>query len=101
MAALSYGGAEVSAYLKVELTAAQQVELRAMRDRDPKPYLREKAAAILKVAAGQSATAVGKDGLLKPHTAQTISQWASAYLTNGRAGLLVKAGRGRKPAFSP
>jgi hypothetical protein len=72
----------MSSYLKVELAAAQRVELQVMRNRDPKPYLREKAAAILKVVAGHSATAVGKDGLLKPHTAQTINQWATAYLTD-------------------
>lgn len=91
----------MSGYLKVVLTPAQQRDLQHIRDRDHHPYLRERAAAILKVAAGQSASEVAYTALLRRHQPETISKWCKAYLNDGRAGLLVKPGRGRKPAFSP
>jgi hypothetical protein len=37
--------------IEIALSAAQQAELEAMRDHHTKPYLRERAAAILKVNA--------------------------------------------------
>jgi hypothetical protein len=83
------------------LTDAQLDELRRARDCHRKPYVRERAAAILKVHAGQSANHVAADGLLRPHRPETVSAWIYRYLDAGLPGLSVKAGRGRKPAFSP
>ena len=56
--------------VEIVLRTEQRHELLELRDHAPQAYVREKAAAILKVAEGQ-------------------------------AGLLVRRGRGRKPAFSP
>jgi transposase len=67
----------------------------------PKAYVRMKAAAILKVAAGQSMRQVALYGLLHPVAEETVREWIRRYLHEGLVGLLVKPGRGRKPAFSP
>jgi hypothetical protein len=86
---------------RVVLTSEQVAALTHARDRHPKPYVRERAAAILKVAAGQSIRAVARSGLLRPHRADTVAAWLDRYLAAGFAGLLIRPGRGRKPAFFP
>jgi hypothetical protein len=42
------------------------------RDHDPKPYVRERSAAVLKIADGQSPHAVALCGLLKPRDLDTV-----------------------------
>jgi hypothetical protein len=42
------------------------------RDHDPKPYVRERSAAMLKIADGQSPHAVALCGLLKPRDPDTV-----------------------------
>jgi transposase len=83
------------------LTARQRRTLVRVRDHHRKPYLREKAAALLKVADGWTVTDVARDGLLKPRSRNTVTAWLDRYQARGLAGLKVQAGRGRKPAFSP
>jgi transposase len=79
----------------------------ATSDLDPRPrssshtHLREKAAALLKVADGWSMRDVARLGLLRPRSRNTVSAWVARYRARGLAGLKVRAGRGRKPAFSP
>lgn len=85
----------------VVVSAAQSAELTAARDHHPKPYVRERAAAILKVAAGASIRAVARTGLLKAHRPDTVAVWIGRYQAEGLAGLLMRPGRGRKPAFFP
>ena len=87
--------------LQVELSEAQAEELRQARDRHRKAYVREAAAAILKVAQGQSARQVALTGLLKVRDPETMSDWIDRYRKAGVAGLEVQAGRGRKRVFSP
>ena len=87
--------------LTLELTAEQHAELELARDRHPKPYVRERAAALLKIAGGQTAGQVARQGLLKERYKRTVKKWLKRYQTDGLAGLLIKAGRGRKPAFFP
>lgn len=87
--------------LQIELNASEYKELEHMRDKSPKAYLRERAAAILKVAAGQSASEVARHGLLKPRQYQTLCHWVQRYQSEGIQGLLLRPGRGRKAAFSP
>jgi transposase len=86
---------------KVNLTTEQHRELVWARDHHEKPYVRERAAAILKVAEGQSVRQVALRGLLKRRSEETVSEWIKRYLAEGLQGLLVRPGRGRKPAFSP
>jgi hypothetical protein len=61
--------------LTVELTEEQKQELRRVRDHHSKAYVRVKAAAILKVADGQSRRHLALYGLLKPMAQETVSQW--------------------------
>src|SRR5574340_239848 len=85
----------------VLLSKEQEAELIQTRDHHPKPYMRERAAAILKVGAGQAVRQVAASGLYKPRRRETISTWITRYQHDGLAGLQVQSGRGRKPAFSP
>ena len=85
----------------LSLTQEQREELIQARDHHPKPYLRVRAAAILKVASGQSLRQVALHGLLKPMDEETVSRWVKTYQTQGITGLQVRSGRGRKPAFFP
>lgn len=87
--------------LQLELTPEQRRELERVRDTDDRPYLRERAAAILKIADGQSVRQVALHGLLKRRQEETVGRWVRRYLDEGLAGLVIKPGRGRKPAFSP
>src|SRR5262249_36061359 len=83
------------------LSAADTAALIALRDHAPKAYLRERAAALLKVAGGQPAAAVAGRGLLRPRAADTVYAWLNRFAATGVAGLTITPGRGRKPAFSP
>ncbi|MCB0192196.1 MAG: helix-turn-helix domain-containing protein [Anaerolineae bacterium] len=72
-----------------------------MRDHAEKPYLRERAAALLKIAGGQAAYAVAQQGLLRPRQPNTVYEWLDRYEAEGIAGLTIRDGRGRKPAYEP
>jgi len=87
--------------LEINLTPGQRRELERVRDHETKAYVREKAAAILKIAAGWSANQVARMGLLKRRKHQTVCGWVQRYQATGIRGLYVQSGRGRKPAFSP
>src|SRR5439155_2084813 len=86
---------------QLALTEEQQRDLLDCREHHPKAYMREKAAAILKVAQGQAVRQVAAHGLLRPRQPKPVGRWIDRYLAQGRAGLLVRTGRGRKPAFFP
>jgi plasmid stabilization system protein ParE len=89
------------AKLTVILSEDQRQELEKARDHHAKAYVREAAAAILKVAAGLSARQVASQGLLKERDPETVSDWIRRYQAEGLAGLQVRAGRGRKAVFFP
>lgn len=86
---------------RITLTADQQDELKQTVSSHPKPYIRERAAGVLKVADGQSLRQVAYHQLLKRHAPETVKGWCETYLAGGLNALHVKPGRGRKPAFSP
>lgn len=83
------------------LTDAERVTLTELRDHGPKPYLRERAAALLKIADGLAPTRIARSGLLRPRRPETVMAWLDRYTIDGIAGLQIQPGRGRKPAFSP
>ena len=91
----------MAAKLTLELSEEQVLELKELRDHASKPYLRERAAAILKIAQGSSGRETALHGLLKPHWQDTIYEWVQRYRAEGKTGLEMKSGRGRKPAFFP
>jgi transposase len=86
---------------RIELTPEQERELVDLRDHAPKAYVRERTAALLKLAAGESLTQVAQQGLLRPRDRHTVLNWLRRYQAEGVAGLGVRAGRGRKAAFFP
>ena len=86
---------------RLDLTAAERAELMHLRDSAAVPYLRERAAALLKVADGATAAHVARSGLLRPRQPDTLYAWLRRYRVEGIAGLSIRPGRGRKPAFSP
>ena len=85
----------------IKVTAAEKRELETIRDSHEKSYMRERAAAILKMSEGQSPHYVATGGLLKNRDPDTVYSWLDRYESEGVAGLQIKQGRGRKPAFSP
>ena len=83
------------------LSASERAELEDLRDHDPRPYVRERCAALLKIADGESPHHVALHGLLKARDPDSVYGWLDRYLADKLAGLVIRAGRGRKPAFSP
>jgi hypothetical protein len=86
---------------QVCLCPEQERELQWALKHHEKAYVRERAAAILKVAAGAPMRQVAANGLLQTRTEEALSEWITRYLDEGLSGLVVRKGRGRKPAFSP
>ena len=85
----------------VILEEYERITLEEMRDHHPKAYMRERAAALLKIEAGSSIHAVAQSGLLKKREWETVAGWVKTYEKQGLGGLYQRSGRGRKPAFPP
>ncbi len=83
----------------VTLTAEQRADLVRGRDRDPRPYFRERCAAVLQVADGAVPRHVALRGLHKPRDPDTLYAWLGGYARAGLAGLVQRA-RGHR-GFSP
>ena len=81
------------------LTPAQRSALEGAARRDRRPYFRERAVAILKIADGMAAFAVARHGLLRPRKPDTVYRWLAAYEQGGLAGLAMRprGHRGRYP----
>jgi transposase len=63
----------------LELTGPQRAQLEEHRDHDPRPWVRERCAALLKIADGLSPHAVARHGLLKPRDPDTVYDWLNWY----------------------
>lgn len=81
------------------LTDTERRELVAIRDHAPHAYLRERAAALVKIANGMAPCAVARIGLLKPRKPDTVYDWLTRYEAQGTPGL-VQQPRGHR-GFSP
>ena len=81
------------------ITQEQQDQLEQIRDTDKRPYMRERAAAMLKIAEGTTPRQVALNGLLKPRDPDAVYDWVHRYEQEGVAGLPIKPGRGRKPGM--
>jgi len=86
--------------LKLVLTDGQGQELEFARAYHRRQYVRERAAAILKIADGMSARQVALRGLLRPRDPDTVYAWVRRYRDEGLEGLMIRPGRGRKPPVS-
>jgi transposase len=85
----------------LDLNEADRERLEFVRNRDPLPYVRERAAAISKFIDGMSVREIAEEGLLRQRSPRTVRRWIKNFRANGEAGLLIREGRGRKAAFSP
>ena len=86
---------------KLDLTEAEIQVLVELRDKGEPAYLRERAAAMLKIHQGFSPHQVARKQLLKKRDPDTVYTWLRRYCEQGVSGLRHRPGRGRKPAFSP
>jgi transposase len=75
-----------------------RAQLEAVRDHDSRPYVRERAAALVKIADGMAAYAVARTGLLKPRKPDTVYAWLRAYEVGGIDGLVMRP-RGHRGRF--
>ena len=89
------------AALTLELSSSEYETLDEIRRTHIKPYMRERAAALIKISEGWSGRQVALTGLHVERTPSTIYGWVHAYEEQGVDGLLIAEGRGRKPSFSP
>jgi len=87
--------------ISIILSKAERTELEKIRDTHSKPYMRERASAILKIAKGQTARQVALAGLLKPRYPKAVYRWVKRFKANGVKGLEISTGRGRKSSFFP
>ncbi len=85
----------------LDLTDEQQDALHKLRDNGKQSYIRERAAAILKIGSGMSPHNVALNGLLKKRKPDTVYDWLRRFREQGIQGLYQKPGRGRKPSYAP
>lgn len=71
------------------LSDDERAELLSHRDHDPKPYVRERCAAVLQIAEGHSPHAVANDGLPRGRDPDTVYAWLDYYQHQGLPGLLA------------
>jgi hypothetical protein len=73
----------------LELTSEQQQTLEEGRDHHPRPFVRERCAALLKIATGKTPHWVARHGLLKERDPDTVYAWLARYQQEGLAGILT------------
>lgn len=79
------------------LTGQERADLQQVRDHDHRPYLRERAAALLKIADGLAASRVAREGLLKKRHVDTVFSWLNDY----EQTRTLRPQPARRRAFSP
>lgn len=72
------------------LTDEARDELIEYRDHHPSPQVRERCAAMLKIAEGHAPHWVAKQGLLKKRDPDTVYEWLNLYETDGLVALLTR-----------
>lgn len=74
----------------LKLSQREEEKLGEHLDHDPQPYVRERCAAILKIAQGKSPHWVSQHGLLQQRDPDTVYNWLNIYETEGLAGLIAR-----------
>ena len=72
----------------LSLSDTQRRELLHHRDHDPRPYVRERCAALLKIAEGVAPFAVATQRLLRHRQPDTVYAWLDRYSAEGLPGIL-------------
>ena len=70
------------------LNTEQKAELIELRDRTKDEYVRERCAAMLKIAEGKTAHWVARQGLLRARDPDTVYLWLKIYTGEGCAGFV-------------
>jgi len=86
---------------EVRLTAEQRERVTWLVKQEPKPERRERAAAIVPVAAGKPAAPVAASGRLVQRDPDPVAGWLDRCEAPGVAGVTLAAGRGRTPTRCP
>lgn len=81
------------------LSEAERRTLEQARDHHPLAYVRERAAALLRINAGEAAYHVAITGLFKVRDPDTLYHWLDLYEQHGIAALRLPRRQGRR--FSP
>jgi hypothetical protein len=81
------------------LSDGERAELLSHRDHDPKPHVRERCAALLKIAEGHSPYAVANGGLLRYRDPDTVYAWLDYYRDEGLPGVLAHQHGGNRRGF--
>jgi transposase len=76
--------------LHLHLSHDAVIQLVDYRDHHPTPYIRERAAAILKIYEGKSPHWVANNGLLKKRDPDTVYSWLYSYSRYGIKGLFQR-----------
>jgi Helix-turn-helix domain len=75
---------------QLRLSEAQREELIDEVRHHPRPYIRERCSAILKIAAGCSPHWVSRSGLLRRRKPDTLYRWLNIFEEEGLAGLRAR-----------
>jgi len=84
----------------LQLSDAEREQLERWAKNAGRPYLRERARAVLRVAQGEPIYRVAQQLRVRVNRG-AVTEWVKRYQAEGIQGLKIKAGRGRKPGFSP
>ncbi len=71
----------------LSLSEFERQTLEQARDHHPTPYMRERAAALLRIACGEAAHHVATTGVLRARDPDTVYCWLGRYEREGLAGL--------------
>jgi len=85
---------------EIVLTEQEKQKLEGWVKQPPRPYLRERARAILQVSQGNTIQAAAEKLRVRVHR-NAVSEWVKRFLSDRLEGLKIKKGRGRKAVFSP
>lgn len=84
---------------RLVLSELERQTLEQARDHHPTPDLRERAAALLRIAAGEAARRVAVTGVLRARDPDTLYTWLRRDEREGVAGLFNhRLGRGFSPS---
>lgn len=81
---------------KLELSTEMRQALVALRNATKQEYIRERCAALLKIADGASAHQVAKAGLLRPRDPDTVYGWLALWENEGITGLTAHRQGGKR-----
>lgn len=85
---------------EIVLSEPERQKLASWVKNPPRPYLRERARAILNVSQGETIQATAAKLRVRVHR-NAVSEWVKRFLSDRLEGLKIKAGRGRKAVFFP